>query len=204
MSEKAIKKREPRHRMIHGARLALGLISIAAPLASVACGPAKAPPHVVEVPIDQFAGAAGPAPVGDPVNPGAPPSNVEAVSEPSASNAAPAATSPMPLPSNDSATGAAPGPAVPTFGTHAKPVRALRLTAADCSRVMDKYIQLVAMGQGLTAAQAFKAVPSMKAQVQNDPNYASAQSTCVDSTSRKQYQCAMKAGTVDAWKVCVQ
>ena len=189
------------HRLVHTGGLGLAFGSITAILA-LACGPGRPPPHVVEVPIDQFSGAGGPAVVHDT---SAPTTAVEAAPEPAGGGSTPSPSpSPSPLPTNDTATGAAPGPAVPTFGPHTKPPRGQRLLAADCGRLMDKYIQLVAVGQGLSPVQATKAVPAMKAQVQNDPNYAIAQSECVDQTSRKQYACGMKATTVDAWKACVQ
>jgi hypothetical protein len=172
-------------------------VGVAACLAmSTACGPSGPPPHVAEVPIEQFS-----------TGPGAPPSSPSSApavdvattdSAPSAPSTG-SSTSPTPLPTNDT-----PAPSTTPATPHARPPRGQRLTAGECSRIMDRYIVLVGMGQGLTAAQAAKAIPTMKAAVASDPSYAGAQSSCLEQNSKKQYQCALKASSLDAWKACLE
>jgi hypothetical protein len=189
----------------HGAahmRAWLVCASTASALAMSACAH-KPPTHITEVPIDQFQGATGPALVtGDPG--GGPP---EVAAPEPVSSAAPAGSAPQPLPTNTAPTptaGAAPLPPYPAPGAHAKPAKALRLTAADCARLSDRYFLVLGTGQGLTVAQATKAAPGVKAQAQADPNFAAGEASCVSQNSRKQYACAMKTTTADAWKACLE
>jgi len=174
---------------------------VASGLAGAACAH-KPPTHIVEVPIDQFQGATGPALVtGDPGG-----GTTEVAAPEPASSAAPSGSAPQPLPTNSAppAGVAAPLPPFPAPGAHAKPAKALRLTAADCARLSDRYFLVSGMGQGLTVAQATKAAPGVKAQAEADPNYAAGEGSCVSQNSRKQYACAMKTTTADAWKACLE
>jgi len=171
---------------------------VAATAAIVACGPAKPPPRAAEVPIDQFAAPAGPAPVEAPGTATSEPAAAEPPGTPGAA--------PTPLPTNTAAPsgGGTPGLPVPTLGNHGKPAKALRLAAADCGRLLDRYAYLVALGTGLTAAQAVKAAPGVKAQMQSDASFTAAVSACLEQTSKKQSACALKAATVAAWTTCLE
>jgi hypothetical protein len=171
------------------------------------CGASKPPPHVVEVPIDQFSAAAGPAPADAP---GATPENPAV--EPAATSTAPGAAggaAPTPLPgnSNSTPTASGPPPALPPFpapGTHARPAKAARLNSVDCARLSDRYFIVAGISQGLTTSQATKASPGMRTTAQEDPAFAAGETSCISQSSRKQYVCAMKSTTPDAWKACLE
>jgi hypothetical protein len=102
--------------------------------------------------------------------------------------------------------GAAAGGATAGGGSGSKPLppKAERLTAPDCNKLMDKYIELVGISQGI-APDAIAGVMSMlRNSVVNDPNYANALGSCVKENTRTQYRCAMRANDVDGWKKCLQ
>jgi hypothetical protein len=180
----------------------VGHLLVGAGMLGLAACASKPPMHITEVPIDQFQGATGPALVtGDP---GGGTTEVAAAEPPSAPP--PSGSAPQPLPTNNAppTSVSAPLPPFPPAGTHTKPAKAMRLTAADCARLSDRYFLVFGMGQGLTVAQATKAAPGVKAQAEADPNYAAGEVSCVTQLSRKNYACAMKSTSADAWKSCLE
>jgi len=185
-------------RTMRWSRAAAWVVCVTASSSAAACASAGPPRRAAEVPIDQFPTEKGPANPGDPANPAEP-----APAEPgSPAGATGAQAAPTPLPTSDAPASATSGD---TGGAaHARPPAGQRLTAGDCSRLTDRYVALVGASQGLKPAAVTKAMPQLRTQAQNEPFYASVQTTCVDRNSRKQYQCAIKATTTDAWKACLQ
>jgi hypothetical protein len=184
--------------------LAAALVLVSVALVG-ACG-STPPPRPVEVPIDQF--TTGPAPAGspDPLSAGAAPIDAPAPQDTAGAAASGPPPTPLTTPTADGPAGATPLPAppIPAAGAHAPPPKAQRLTATQCNQIMDRFIVLVGVTNGLTMAQAQKGLPTMRTQAQTDPNMANAESACVAQNSKKQFQCAIKAATVDAWKACLE
>jgi len=180
-----------------GAWLVRGVLGSA--LLGGACGHSGPPPRPAEVPIDT-----------------APPSGTFIVpaGETTTSTEIPVSTGatpggPTPTAVTTTPSAADPGPTAPPAGAtppvkKAPVPKAQRLTAADCSKLMDKYVGLVAISQGVAPDQVKNVLPMMKQQVASDPNYTAAQTSCIAENSKKQFACAMKTTTVDAWKACLE
>jgi hypothetical protein len=99
------------------------------------------------------------------------------------------------------------GAGAPTGGTTAAkplPPKAERLTASDCNKIMDKYIELVGISQGISPDAISGVMGMLRNSVSNDANYANALGSCQKENTKTQYRCAMKAGDVDGWKKCLQ
>ena len=153
-------------------------------LAALACGPKPPPPHIVEVPIDQFDnGVPRPAPT-------AAPEATVAVAEtpaPSGGNGtrpsalatqAPASTSGVPA------------------GQH--------LSAADCDKVLDKGAIQYGVSKGTSVTRAMRSIPQLRTQAQADSTFAAVTSGCTKDYSKTQFSCGMKATSFDKWKACME
>ena len=175
-----------------GMRGLLGRAGLAALAVTFACGGSKPPVHVTEVPIDQFPTDKGAVPVPDPAT------------APAAAEAAPA--EPQPAATAEANTGARPAPiqtAAPAT-TRASVPAGQRLTAAECSKMTDKYAILLGVSQGMSMSQASRSVPKLRAAAASDPTYTAAQASCPEQNTKKQYQCAMRSGSLSGWKACVE
>jgi hypothetical protein len=84
------------------------------------------------------------------------------------------------------------------------PPKAERLTAADCNKIMDKYIELVGISQGISPDAISGVMSMLRNSVANDANYGNALGACAKENTKTQYRCAMKATDVDGWKACLQ
>jgi hypothetical protein len=170
----------------------------------VACTPKGPPPRPVEIPIDNS------PPSGTiMIVPSDSSASVEVAGVPQAGGARPTPVAVGPAPTDPSApTGSPTSQPVPPFPapgpTHAPLPKAQRLTPAECIRVMDKYVGIIAVSQGVAADQVKAVVPVLKQTVAADPNFGATQTACLTQTSKKQYACAMKSTSVDAWKACLE
>ena len=83
-----------------------------------------------------------------------------------------------------------------------------RVTNEDCSRMLDKYLDMAIAAdpatRSLTETQA-SAVREMKRAVKKaDRSYVKAQAQCETEVSRAEYDCAMKANIPDEWEACIE
>jgi len=158
------------------------LAGVCAVVAAVACGPKPPPPHILEVPIDQFDNG-GPRQVADG---GA--SVAEAVvattSEPVAAGSRPSALATQ----APAASGPPPGQ---------------RLTAVECDKMLDKGAIQFGISKSMSVAKAMRSIPALRTQAQSDSTFAQVTSSCTQQNSKTQYACAMKSTTFDKWKTCL-
>lgn len=89
---------------------------------------------------------------------------------------------------------AASGAAAPAATGSAGPPKAGALTEAQCDKVIHRFAELVASGQGGQLMEGF----------QNAPVYRSMIELCVQQTTRQQYDCAMAAKTMQKWQECMK
>jgi hypothetical protein len=187
---------------------------------AVACEAKGPPPRVAEVPIDEVPpGLRTPVPVivgGEPVgepNPGPGPGGQGGPGAPESGGAAGGggAAGAGLLPAMTSLGGAAgvgaggPGaPAGATSSTRPLPPKAERLSAAECNKVMDKYIELVGISQGISPDAIGGVMSMLRNSVANDPNYGNALGACAKENTKTQYRCAMAARDVDTWNKCLK
>jgi hypothetical protein len=196
------------------------LLLLTAFLCFAACASKGPPPHIVEVPIDETPGGAPRAPV--PIV-GA---SGEAVPELSSLGAGgdgaggivgagagllPAMTSlgGSPLSGAGGGPGAGAGGGAGAgasggAGSKPPPPKAERLTADECNKIMDKYIELVGLSQGITPDAIGGVMTMLRNSVANDPNYANALGACARENTKTQYRCAMRAADVEGWKRCLK
>jgi hypothetical protein len=176
----------------------LGLL-FAGTLGSVGCAGGHPPQRPAEVPVDNA------PPTGTIVV--APGETTTSSEIPIAPVANPGGNMPTPVlvtpPTTEPPLPATVSP-IATTAKKAPVPKAQRLNAADCIKLMDKYVGLIAIGQGVSPDQVKNVLPMMKQQVASDPNYQNAQTACIAENSKKQYACAMKTTTVDAWKACLE
>ena len=79
-----------------------------------------------------------------------------------------------------------------------------KLTAEQCQKVLDKFIDLVALQQGLGPNDLEKARPFFRMTIAADPNYKKAQDACLAQNNQAQYDCAMMATTLTGWQSCLK
>jgi hypothetical protein len=158
-------------------------------VACAACGPKPPPPHVTEVPIDQF----------QPTGPGPdlPASATAIANEPAVeavvSSNAPSGNRPAPL-----TTSPPPGPA-----PDAVPA-GQRLSPQECTGLLDKGAILYGRSKGMPAGKAARALATLRTQADADPTYAKVHSGCAGHVQKPQYQCAVKTTSLDEWKACLE
>jgi hypothetical protein len=98
------------------------------------------------------------------------------------------------------------GGAVATNGSSPRPPpsKAERLSPAECNKIMDKYIELVGISQGISPDAISGVMTMLRNSVANDANYTNALGACAKENTKTQYRCAMKAKDVDGWKKCLE
>jgi hypothetical protein len=79
-----------------------------------------------------------------------------------------------------------------------------KLTAEQCQKVLDRFIDLVALQQGLSQNDLDKARPYFRMTIAADPNYRKAQEACLAQNNQAQYDCAMMATTLTGWQSCLK
>ncbi|MGO8992134.1 MAG: hypothetical protein ACLQVI_02315 [Polyangiaceae bacterium] len=167
-------------RMTHRSRMPACLVGACAVIAVVACGPKPPPPHIVEVPIDQFdTGPRAAATVA------VEPTQVAVVTEPGAPRTRPTALTT--------------GPAAPSG-----PPAGQRLTAAECDKMLDKGAIQYGISKQVPVAKAMRMIPQLRTQAQADPTFAEVTSSCVKQNTKTQYTCAMRSPSFDKWKACFE
>ncbi len=99
------------------------------------------------------------------------------------------------------------GPRPLLESAHAPPAGSSRkgkLTAAQCQALLDKFVDLFALSQGLTEDDLEKVRPMFRAALAGQSAYKGAQGACRRDQTQAQYDCAMAASTVESWKACLK
>ncbi|MDB4994350.1 MAG: hypothetical protein JWM74_1782 [Myxococcaceae bacterium] len=200
-------------------RVNLGLVGILSllSLASAACGGSTPPPKPPEEAIDTQS-----SPAGKSTNPNtasddtsaSPASttdtsaaNANSAADPSAALTAPAGTTTAPAGKSGKGKGgkeaATPPPPPPAGKTG--PI----ISAADCSKLTDKYVELVISGEGAplrgtSGKELEQAREMVKASAASDPNFINMQKQCVKEIHRSQYTCGMNARSAAEWQDCIR
>ena len=85
-----------------------------------------------------------------------------------------------------------------------------KVSRAECTEMLDKYIDMSVAGEpasadlsSSTAAELRAEREAKKGQRKRDPRYVRVQEQCEAETSRREYRCAMKAPTPEAWQACI-
>ena len=82
-----------------------------------------------------------------------------------------------------------------------------RVTRAECTEMLDRYIDMTVAGEpglaGLPEPEARAARDIRNALRKGDPSYARAQAQCEAEISRREYRCAIKAPTPETWQACI-
>jgi hypothetical protein len=163
--------------------LGVGVATVALVGAVAACGPKPPPPHVVEVPIDQFDNGQRP-----PVDAGSPAEPVAAVavtSETTTGGTRPSALATSPSPTSSVPPGQ-------------------RLTTLECDKLLDKGAIQYGISKSVSVARAMRSIPQLRTQAQSDMTYAKVSSACTTEVSKSQYSCGMKSTNFDKWKACFE
>ena len=84
------------------------------------------------------------------------------------------------------------------------PSKAERLSSSECNKIMDKYIELVGISQGISPDAISGVMTMLRNSVASDANYSNALGACGKENTKTQYRCAMKAKDVDGWKKCME
>jgi hypothetical protein len=199
-------------------RLNLGLVAMLSlfSVGSAACGGGP-PPKPAEEPIDTKA-----SPAGKSANPNTattaedPPASTAAsttdttaansAADPSAGFTAPAGTTSAPAgkgtkPGKGGKEAATPPPPAGKTG----PI----ISAADCAKLTDKYVELVISGEGAplrgtSGKELQQAREMVKASAASDPNFINMQKACVKEIHRSQYTCGMNARSAAEWQDCIR
>jgi hypothetical protein len=199
------------------------------PVALAACGSKGPPPRVAEVPIDLApphpqdpamgqnqtdqdpmaalsalgaSGALGSLGAGGTAGAGAPPglsgggAGLLPAMTPGIGPGMPGGMTPMPG-GTPAAAGASSSPKAPL-------PKGERLSEKECRDLMDKYIELVGISQGISPGAIGSVMDMLRNSVANDPNYSGALGACAKENSKTQYRCAMRANDVDTWQRCLK
>lgn len=82
-----------------------------------------------------------------------------------------------------------------------------KATREECNQMLERYVDMTIEpneGQNLTPAQ-IAAIRDMKKAIRKaEPHYGKVMNRCERELSRRQYDCAMKAGNANEWEACVQ
>src|SRR5579859_128145 len=83
-----------------------------------------------------------------------------------------------------------------------------KIEPADCTRMLDRYIDMVIDGDPTSkdlAPEQMAAVRDMKKAVKKgEPSYARVEKQCQAEVTRREYDCAMAAKTPDEWEACIE
>lgn len=82
-----------------------------------------------------------------------------------------------------------------------------KATHEQCVAMLDKYVDMTMADDpalaDLPAAEARAAREMKKALRKAEPAYARVESQCTLEISKREYRCAMKAPTPEAWQACI-
>jgi hypothetical protein len=82
-----------------------------------------------------------------------------------------------------------------------------KVTRAECTEMLDKYIDMTVSGEPATAdlspAEARAAREMKKALRKGDARYTRVQEQCEAEITRREYRCAMKAPSPETWQACI-
>lgn len=82
-----------------------------------------------------------------------------------------------------------------------------KVTRAECTQMLDKYVEMVIAGDPALAnlppeeAQAVR--ETRKAAKKADPSFRKVEGQCEAEISRHEYRCAMKSFTPETWQACI-
>jgi hypothetical protein len=190
-------------------------------LCAAACASKGPPPHITEVPIDDGTLPRAEVPIIGTASAETVPTPSAGTGLGGAGNEIVSATAGL-LPSVMALGGASPSPGVGGGGSAGAgggaagggaaggtdsskpPPKAERLSAVECSKVMDKYIELVGLSQGISPDAIGGVMTMVRNSVINEPNYANALNACARENTKTQYRCAMRAGDIEGWKRCLK
>ncbi len=79
-----------------------------------------------------------------------------------------------------------------------------KLTGKQCDDLMDKFIDLVAEGQGIPENQIATLHPILKQAATGDSKYRKAIGACIRDNRQYQYDCAASATSMAAWQKCLK
>jgi hypothetical protein len=200
-------------------RVNLGIVAMLSliSLASVACGASTPPPKPPEEAIDTQSSPAGGKPTQGVADPTPSTTDTSAASttggtansaaDPSAGLGAPAGSA-APAgkggkPAKGGKEAATPPPTPPAGKTG--PI----ISAADCAKLTDKYVELVISGEGAplrgtSGKELEQAREMVKASAASDPNFVNMQKACVKEIHRSQYTCGMNARSASEWQDCIR
>lgn len=167
-------------------------------LLPLACGSTQKPAPIDEIPIDQAGGGGGGTKTGgggdDPSGTGGGTgSGTGATGTGSAPDKPPpSGVGPQPMGGTDSTPDA--GGAAPAGST----VKKGPLTPKECSDLVNKFVTMMAKENHMPA-------PALDGQTgQLGDVFSGMRNECAQTTTKKQYTCAMAARTTDVWKKCMQ
>lgn len=166
----------------------------------LACGSTQKPAPVAEAPIDQAGSGGGGSTRGGGDDPGGTGGND--------TTSGGATTGTAAVPDKPPPPGVGPQPmgggsdAPPDAGSGAAPagssVKKGPLTPKECTDVVNKLVTMMALENHMPA-------PALDGQAgQLGDLFSGMRNECAQTTTRKQYTCAMAARTTDVWKKCMQ
>jgi hypothetical protein len=82
-----------------------------------------------------------------------------------------------------------------------------RATRAECTQMLDKYVDMVVQGDPELAnlsPEAARAAREMKKAVRKgDPSFRRVEDQCEAEISKREFRCAMKSPTPETWQACI-
>jgi hypothetical protein len=82
-----------------------------------------------------------------------------------------------------------------------------KVTPAECTQMLDKYLDMVIAGDpalaDLSPEQALAAREMKKALRKGEPSYRRVAEQCESSVTKREHRCAMKAPTPETWQACI-
>jgi len=116
---------------------------------------------------------------------------------------------PPPVPTSGPLARDEDGPAaapVPTAGRRAvgSAPGESKLTPEQCNQLLDKFIDLVAVSQGLETKDLDKARPQLRMAIAGNPNFKNAQDACLKQNNQAQFDCAMMSTSLEGWQSCLK
>lgn len=82
-----------------------------------------------------------------------------------------------------------------------------KVTRAECTEMLDRYIDMTVAGEpglaDLPEAEARAARDIKKALRKGDTRYTRVQEQCEAEITRREYRCAMKAPSPETWQACI-
>ena len=94
--------------------------------------------------------------------------------------------------------------AVPTTKSGKPGKKSEKITAEDCTRMIDHYLEVVVTSDSRFADLGPEAGNMVRQVAAQDPTYQKAQKDCVTDVTRPKYDCAMAARTPTRWQACVK